>query len=163
MRPACTPPSCAGSAEVQFRAEATRSLKLLNAIEDTITYIGGVTDLLRVVVQGADAIVEGLSRAEPDREVDPDDELVHELELIQESCKRLHARYLECAQAARADDQLTEEDGVAGAYDAVATAVVDVHDAFGGAIFEIRQHDALASSVSEPFTSADDLIAHLHT
>lgn len=154
----------AASIETRIRNEATRSLHLLRAIEDTVTNVSGIEDLLRIVTAGAQSLAKNLSRIDPARELDPDDELVRALEAAQDACERLLAQFRLCANAARADARLTEEDGVAEAYDSAALMVRDAHDAFGEAIFAIQQHDRLASGVSGgPFTSADDLIKHLRS
>ncbi|MCL4182455.1 MAG: hypothetical protein KJ011_03310 [Burkholderiaceae bacterium] len=164
MRSSCASSDGAARIEARIRAEATRSLQLLKAIEDTVANVSGVDELLRVVASGAHALAEGVSRTRPNREIDPDDELVRTLEAGQQACERLLGEFRACAAAARADTRLTEEDGVAEAYDAASRAVCDAHDALGEAVFAIQQHDGLASGTSGgPFESADELIAHLRS
>lgn len=164
MRSSCTSGDGAALIEARIRNEATRSLQLLKAIEDTVANVGGVDELLRVVASGAHALAERLSHAQPIRELDPNDEFVRTLEAGQQACERLLKQFRACASAARVDARLTEEDGVAEAYDAASQAVCDAHDALGEAIFAIRQYDGLASGTSGgPFGTADELIEHLRS
>lgn len=143
-------------------AEASRNIELLRAIEAALENVAGLRTIFGGMEEGIRAVEQQIRALRPEVELDPNDEFASKFMAAQDACVRTVQRLRGCAESARRDPDLTDEDGVAEAFDSAADAAVSLHDAYGDLLFVLQQHDGLVSEVAGgPFTSAEELISFL--
>lgn len=131
------------------RAKSARSLGLLRAIESTLAWLERLTAQLQADTDYAEKAIVGLP--EVPGVIDPDDSIATSLEAAQAGVEELHGMLVEKRQHARNDHQLTEEDGIEGAYTEAIAAAADLHNVFDTLRWHIGEHDADAEPcVSDP-------------
>lgn len=128
---------------------ATRSLKLLKDIEQTISslcydqrYYGALTSITK------DAATN-IRKAPQVKPLDPDGGIQEKLLLGQESAHKLYTQLIEKRKSALSDPQLTDEDGVAEEFTRTIEVVAKMHNAIDELRLALGEHDADLSTRKE--------------
>jgi hypothetical protein len=141
-----------------IQAHAARNLRLLQAIDETLTALSTEADMLRLISRDLAEVEAGLIDAAPVCLLDPDGMIDRSLEAILSIAERLHDRGEAGHRAALADAQLHVEDGVAEAWADYITAAAELHSAAQALRERIGTLDALQSPRSgKTYGSAADL------
>lgn len=138
------------------QADATRSLDLLRAIENTLVWLERLTGQLRTDAAFAEKANTGLVVLEG--VIDPDNKIQEALEQAQREVEELYNLLIVKRQHGRDDRQLTEEDGIEEAYSEAIAQAADLHNAINGLRWSIGEHDidALPENMQKAY-DADDV------
>lgn len=140
------------------QAMAARNLQLLQAIESTLDGLSSDTALIHTIAAGFCEIQERLENVNPSALVDPAGAVCRALETASDCCVRIYHRATDKHRAACGDPRLTEDDGVAEAYQGHIEALKHLHDSIEHLRDWVATHDALLEpSLEGGFTSAEDL------
>lgn len=149
------------TSNARIAAQASRSLHLLSAIENTIEGVETDARLMANLAEEARRILETLDGSTPGL-VDPDGRTGDLLSKGAAAARRLYDFAIRKRQAARDDPQLTGEDGVVEAYDAYIAAAADLHNMLEDLRDTLETIDSLQSpSTGKQYTSVEDLLADL--
>lgn len=133
--------------------DTARSLDLLRNIESTLAWLDRLTKQAEADAEFAEKA--NLALGKLTGVMDPDGSLQANLEEAQEEVHALYTLLIEKRKAGREDRQLTEEDGIEGAYTAAISAVADLHNAINTMRWNIGEHDIDAA----PHTTDPGLVA----
>lgn len=125
------------------RAETARSLDLLRAIESTLAWLERLTGTMSADAEYGEKVIAGLS--DISGVIDTDGTICASLEEAQKGVEDLYNLLITKRQHARDDSQLTEDDGINGAYTEAIAAAADLHNIFNTLRWHIGEHDADAS------------------
>lgn len=142
--------------------DATRSLHLLKAIDDTLFACHAACGPLNQLTETSFDLIERLKRV--DSPVDENGSALKVLENGRAALARAYevhqARKRESLEALKPD----ESDGVVEAYDELLDAIASAHNAVNALCWALGEHDADYDEVAGTgFTSADELIHALRT
>lgn len=141
----------------------TRSVALLDAIEQTVTLLRGDTEVLVFLANQAKEVTSNLSGIEPATVIDSDGSISESLVKL---CTQLGHDYVIAIakrDAARSDPQLTQDDGVEDAYTQHIDALADLHNAIENLRESMEVHDARLSPVVGSYANVDDLFVALES
>ena len=145
---------------VRVQELTARNLHLLQAIESTLSVLDSDTNLLGAVTGAFHEIAERLQKEVPEQKIDAQGRACNALSLAADSVRRMHARATEQHKSACDDPRLTQEDGVARAYESYIEGLEHAFDAIQSLKDWIENHDALLEPALEgTFTSVGDLFA----
>lgn len=134
---------------VGVKADATRSLQLLHAIESTLAWLNKLSNTLNANTNFALDVNDNLDKIEC--LVDEDDKLANEMESAQVMVEELYQELIAKRQHALNDHNLTDEDGIAEAYTEAIASAADLHNAINTLRWNIAEHDVdVAHSCDEP-------------
>lgn len=140
------------------QAMAARNLQLLQAIESTLDGLSSDTALIETIAKGFAELQERLEKVNPSAAVDPAGQVCSALEGASDCCVRMFHRATGKHRAACEDPRLTEDDGVAEAYEGHIDALKRLHDSIEHLRDYVATHDALLDAPSGgSYTSADAL------
>ena len=142
------------------------TLDLLEAIDDTVTSLGGFTQVisgLESMMVGATANVVAL-QPQQDCYLDQGDEVINHLDQAIQSFNHHLTRMVNSRAAINRDGRLQahHSEELHDAYDEAITATAALLEALHSARSAIIAHDLTAEPRSSPHTTADELIAVLH-
>jgi len=141
-----------------IHAHAARNLRLLQAIDETLTALSTEADMLRLISRDLAEVESGLIDADPAGALDPDRLIDRALEATVSIAERLHDRGEAGHRAALADAQLHADDGVAEAWADYIAAAGELHSVSQALRERIGTLDALQSPRSgKTYASAADL------
>ena len=134
----------------------SRSLGLLNAIEQTVFAVSNIFSLVRSLRSGIGRINAGLPSI---AEAIDEGEIMSGLAETQELLGKLHARLSRKRAYALQDQSLTEQDGVESIYAEAISEVDGLHEDIETVRWSIMQHNAAldTSSPGEVLTTAQDV------
>lgn len=131
------------------KAEATRSLGLLHAIESTLAWLNRLSKTLNADTSFAIEANDSLDKAEC--LIDEDDKLANGMESAQAIVEELYLELIAKRQHALNDRNLTDDDGIAEAYTEAIASAADLHNAINTLRWNIAEHDVdIARSCDEP-------------
>lgn len=118
---------------------AARSLKLLQAIDSTVTAMGTIAEQARSFT----GIVREMAAGVPQLALPiPEEEIIPAYEALQDDLVKLHSEFrTRCARAEQATE-LRPDDGVCDAYRAAMAAIGGLHDALETFRWLILEHNA---------------------
>lgn len=137
------------------QADATRSLDLLRAIENTLVWLERLTGQLRTDAAFAEKANAGLVALEG--AIDPEQEIQNALEEAQHEVEELYNLLIDKRQHGRNDGQLTDEDGIEDAYTDAISQAADLHNAINSLRWSIGEHDidALPENQQKSYSAND--------
>lgn len=137
-----------------------RNLHLLQAIENTLAALASDTKLLAAMGDSFAEILENLEANAPEDAFDADGRVCNVLSLAADTAQRIYTRAEAKHQAARNDQRLTDDDGVAFAYEEYLSEVERLFDVVESLKDWIETHDAiLEQSTGKTYKNVDDLFA----
>lgn len=125
------------------RAETARSLDLLRAIESTLAWLERMISNMNADAEYCEKAIAGLANISG--VIDTDGTICISLEEAQNGVEDLYNLLTAKRQHARDDSELTEEDGINGAYTEAIAAAADLHNIFNTLRWHIGEHDADAA------------------
>lgn len=141
-----------------IHAHAARNLRLLQAIDETVSTLSTEEELMRLISRDLVQVESLLMGTSPAAPLDPDGQADRLLEAGAAIAERLHRRGEEAHRAALADAALHDDDGVAEAWSDYIDAAAELHNAAQALRERIGVLDALLSPHSgQTYASADDL------
>jgi hypothetical protein len=139
---------------------AARNLKLLEAIEETITSLSNDLELLELVANGFSGIFDKFTKEPPNVPIDTTGAIDGLLDSAAAACGRLYADAVHKHRAAGQDPHLTPEDGVEEAYNAFIQCINGTHDCIEELREWIALHDALfEETTGGKYSNVEDLFA----
>lgn len=136
--------------------EATRSVDLLKAIDDTIYACAVLKETISALATEAHNQIGNLKRA--DSPADPDGSIQQKLEAARDSLAALYKMFVTRRDSAHNDKRLSDEDGVVDAYDQLLDTIADTHNVMNELCWVVGEQAAEYDKPLEgEFESADDL------
>lgn len=155
------------SSQLNFANEitgvVTRSVALLDAIEQTVTLLHGDTEVLVFMANQAKEVTARVAGIEPQKAIDPDCSISVSLKKLCEQLEQDYKSAIARRSAARMDPQLTKDDGVEDAYSLHIAALADLHNAIEALRESMEIHDSRLSPVVGSYNNVDDLFAALES
>lgn len=145
----------------QIQAQARRSLDFLRVIESTITEAESDAQYLRTMAGEISVLQQSLNENRPPSPLDPDERAGELLLLASQAAMRMHERAITRRQHAKADERLSDDDGVVDCLTALIAALADYHNVIEALRHTIETHDALLSPVIGTYTDMQDLVSAL--
>lgn len=143
---------------------AQRSIRLLDAIDETIGALCYEQKMLGSAADFIKSIVDELRAAPPDVPLDVGGDVDQTLLKAQETVERLYDRLVEQRQAARRDLRLRDDDGVVDEFTRAIEVVADLHNTLNEVRWIIMEHNAdLDSPTTTPMTTAAEVKAYLES
>ena len=146
------------SAHVQ---ESARSLALLKAIDVTISALRLERDLYERFCSNVCDFAINVRHSKNAKPIDPTGKSEKIYSNAQAAAKRLHVILSEKLNAAIADPEVFDSDGLVEEFERTISALVDLHDSLNDVRWAIADHDANNGKVTGEFDSADKLFAYL--
>ncbi|WP_155121881.1 MULTISPECIES: hypothetical protein [Burkholderia cepacia complex] len=140
--------------------EASRSVDLIKAIDDTIYAVCKLRDQADTLAGEAAELIQSIKRAEGS--IDADGEI---LRLLEHGRDALHTSYeslLRKKDAASRAPELKSEDGLVEAYEVLLDSVSAAHNIVNELCWTLGEHEAELDEVMDgEYSSAEDLIKAL--
>jgi cell division septum initiation protein DivIVA len=148
----------------RLQAEAARSVAFLNAIESTVSHLVTNAQIATAMAKECHQIAESMSAAPIEAALDPEGRVCDLLRQAADGLSRVHARCSAKEQAARGDQGLSGEDGVADAYAGFLESISHWHDALEELRERIETMDALVSeSGGATYADVDEMLSTIAT
>lgn len=143
--------------------ETSRSLDLLNDIEETIFAVTWITDKMSANVKFALDAIGYFKESKQDAICDTSGSISEALQSAQNKLLELYNVFIAKRQAARIDHHLIGDDSVEVCYTQAIAVVADLHNSLNDLRWEIYEHDAEfeKSDTGHVFTNAEELDAFL--
>jgi hypothetical protein len=136
--------------------EATRSVELLKAIDDTIYACAVFKDTINAIAKEAHTLIVSLKHV--DGPIDKDGSSLKNLETARDALGAAYGRFAAMRESAGQDSRLSADDGVVEAFDSLLDCVADAHNIINELCWAVGEHDAdLDTPLEGEFESADDL------
>lgn len=139
--------------------ERERNIKLLEAIEITITMVNRITSQLLTDADNTakfnDAVEDCVGY------IDQDNTIAEKIENTQSKTKYLYDLLIKIRDSGRNCSWISDDDGIDDSCNEAIAAAAELHNNLNDLRWHIMEHDADYSKVSETFNSADDLIKSL--
>lgn len=146
----------------QIQTQARRSLDFLRTIETTIDAAGTDVQYLGTMTSELNALLQRLGNVrQPEGLLDPEEQTTRLFRLAAAGALRMYEHAKVRRQHARADRQLTADDGVVECLDQLIAALADYHNAIETLCDTIETLDAMQSPVVGTYNNAAALIAAL--
>lgn len=128
-----------------WASSATRDLELLRAIDQTVTALCTVHDLMDSIHRSSAKLLERLPNA---TKAIPEGEIVPGLEALLDDIATAHRHFVEKKASADCAEELDPEDGVSDAYEQALSSMSDAHAALDDLRWGILNHNALLEPAS---------------
>lgn len=124
----CIRGGAVGPTSSEVQEQAARSVRLLDAIEGTVTRLVSDTEIVRTLVREFSGFREYLCSKEPAGLLDPEGRARAMFEKAAMAALRIYNDNIAARERARNDGALTGEDGVEDAFTSFIEAVADLHN-----------------------------------
>lgn len=156
----CDDTACAQN---EVGAVASRSLHLLDAIDETVTSLENNRQLVTLLSDHAKKQVAALKASPPAHEIDEDGKVSEKLDLAAQHLRRIYDDAIRRRKAAVEDADLHPDDGIVDAYTAFIAAAADFHNSLEDLRDVVETLDSLHSPTAEggPYENVSDLLKAL--
>jgi hypothetical protein len=142
--------------------QAQRSLALLQAIESTVNQVEGDVQILNTITGELQRMVDQLGATTHTTPLDPEGRIETLIHLSGEACERMYQRAIRRRDSARADGNLTDDDGVADCLSRYVAALADFHNAILAFCDTVATLDAMQEPMTgQSYTDVGSLLADL--
>lgn len=157
----CIRSGAVGPTSREVQEQAFRSMKLLDAIEGTVTRLVSDTEIIRTLVREFSGFREYLRSKEPVGLLDPEGRARAMFERAAEVALRIYNDSIAGREGARRDKALTGEDGVEDAFTSFIEAIADLHNLCEDISDTMATLDAERSPVIGSANTPEDLFRML--